>query len=212
MSWIAPALLGAYHGFNPAMGWLFAAALGLQERRVGAVTRALPLIALGHAASVAVVVAFATVAQLLVPLHALRIVGAMLLVGYAIHLIVGRAHPRRVGMRLGARGLVAWSFVMATAHGAGLMLLPFLLGDAGSAMAGPAHAHMAGVEAHAFAAGAGAGIVFGAHTVAMVTAMSAAALAAYRAAGVGILRRFWLDTDLLWSATLAAGGVAVLVA
>ena len=212
MSWIAPALLGAYHGLNPAMGWLFAAALGLQERRAGAVTRALPLIALGHAASVAAVVGLAAVAQLLVPLHALRIVGAMALVGYAVHLVVGRAHPRRVGMRLGARGLVAWSFVMATAHGAGLMLLPFVLGDAGAAMAGHAHAHMAAVEAHALAVSADAGIVLAAHTVAMVCAMSAAALIAYRAAGVGFLRRFWLDTDLLWSAALAAGGVAVLVA
>jgi len=96
MSWTIAALLGGYHGVNPAMGWLFAAALGLQERRAGAVVRALPPIVLGHAASVAVVVAVATTAEQLVPSGLLRNAGAALLLGYAALLLTRRVHPRRV--------------------------------------------------------------------------------------------------------------------
>src|SRR5690348_2465600 len=121
--------LGAFHGLNPAMGWLFAVALGLQEGRRAAVLRALPPIALGHAASVAAVLALLVAARGAAPAAAVRTVSALALVGFgAYKLIAGASHPRWVGMRVGARDLVAWSFLMSSAHGAGLMLLPALLG------------------------------------------------------------------------------------
>ena len=190
--------LGAYHGLNPAMGWLFATALGLQERRASAVVRALPPIVLGHAASVAAVVALAAGAQRVVP------AGAVLLLGYAVLLLVRRpTHPRRAGMRLGAGGLFAWSFVMASSHGAGLMLLPVLLALGGGG-AGPEHAHHGGPAADG-------ALVLGVHTAAMLAAMTAAALLAFRLAGLGFLRRAWINTDAIWSGALAASGVVVLL-
>src|SRR5687768_17210534 len=128
MGWMLIALLGAYHGLNPAMGWLLATALGFQEQRASAVVHALPPIIVGHAASVAVVIAAATLADSFVPAATLRWIGAAVLLGSAALVFRRRAHPRRAGMRLGPGGLVAWSFVMASSHGAGLMLLPALLG------------------------------------------------------------------------------------
>jgi hypothetical protein len=201
MSLTIAALLGAWHGINPAMGWLFAAALGLQERRAGAVVAALPPIVLGHAASVAAVVALAAGAERLVSAMVLRGAGAALLLGYAALLLVRRRHPMRVGMRLGARGLVAWSFVMATAHGAGLMLLPMLVRQHDGAA--PAHGH------HAASSGPALLLV---HTAALLLAMTACALAAFRLSDVRFLRRTWIDTDVLWSGALAASGIVVLVA
>jgi hypothetical protein len=204
MSWTLAALLGTYHGLNPAMGWLFATALGLQERRASAVVQALPPIVLGHAASVAVVVALASGAEQFLPPGALRYAGAALLLGYAALLFGRRVHPRRAGMRLGTGGLFAWSFVMASSHGAGLMLLPVLLAPSGRA----AHAHR-GVAGGGVAADGVA--VLAVHTTAMLLAMAATALLAFRLSGVGFLRRAWIDTDTVWSVALAASGVVVLV-
>jgi hypothetical protein len=198
--WTIVALLGTYHGLNPAMGWLLAAALGLQERRASAVLRALPPIALGHAASVALVLSVVWAAELLIPADILRWIGATVLLGYATLLLVRRTHPRRVGMRLGARGLVAWSFVMALAHGAGLMLLPAVLGS------GAAHAH----GQHGDGSTGLALLVV--HSASMFVTMTALALVAFRLSGVGLLRRVWIDTDAVWAVALATSGIVVLVA
>jgi hypothetical protein len=202
MSWIVPAALGAYHGLNPGMGWLFAVALGLQERRAYAVLRALPPIALGHAASVAIVVAAAAGASVIVPPAALRAAGAILLLGFAALLLARRIHPRWVGMRLGARDLAVWSFVMSSAHGAGLMLLPILVhGAGGESQPAHTHAHTAATDG-AFA--------LAVHTSAMFGAMTAAALLAFHVLGIGFLRRAWVNTDLLWAGALVVSGVVLL--
>jgi hypothetical protein len=202
MSWIVPAALGAYHGLNPGMGWLFAVALGLQERRAAAVLRALPPIALGHAASVAIVVALAAGASVVVPALVLRVAGAVLLFAFAALLLLRRIHPRWVGMRLGARDLTVWSFVMSSAHGAGLMLLPVVVhGSGGAAPAAQPHAH---------AAASAGSAVLAIHTAAMFGAMAAAALLAFHVLGVGFLRRAWLNTDVLWAAALVASAMVLL--
>src|SRR5919107_5903176 len=125
--WLALALLGAYHGLNPAMGWLFAVALGLQERRRGAVLQALPPIALGHGVAVSLAVLVIGGAPIMVPLDVLRYVCAGVLILFGLYKLVRRKHPRWVGMRVGFRDLTAWSFLMSSAHGAGLMLVPVLL-------------------------------------------------------------------------------------
>jgi uncharacterized membrane protein len=115
----ALAALGAFHGLNPAMGWLFAVALGLQERRRGAVLRAIPPIALGHAAAVAIVLLAVAVAQRVVPPLALRLAGGGALLLFGLYKLVRRGrHPRWVGMRVGFRDLATWSFLMSSAHGA----------------------------------------------------------------------------------------------
>jgi hypothetical protein len=172
-AWAALLALGAFHGINPGMGWLFAVALGLQEGRRRAVFRALVPIALGHALSIGVVVLVVGFAQEAIPLEWLRWpigAGLVLFGGYKLFRM---RHPRWVGMKVSFRDLVTWSFLMASAHGAGLMLVPVLLGwsgegggDAGvggEAAGGDAgthahHQHHAGHEAGAAAPdGAGAG-------------------------------------------------------
>src|SRR3712207_6095256 len=109
------------------MGWLFAVALGLQEQRRGAVLQALPPIALWHATAVLLAVLVIGVAQIVVPFEVLRYGSAAILIAFGLYKLVSRRHPRWVGMRVGFKDLTAWSFLMASAHGAGLMLIHILL-------------------------------------------------------------------------------------
>src|SRR5687768_5133112 len=174
MSLVALAALGAFHGINPAMGWLFAVGLGLQDGRRGSVLRALPPIALGHAASVAIVVVAFAAASAVVPERALRVAGGLLVLGAGAYKLARRRHPRWVGMRVGFRDLTLWSFLMSSAHGAGLMLLPVLLH--GAAPTDEHAAHGAALAASLAAAGGGAGLAaFGVHTLALFAVMAAVA-------------------------------------
>ena len=130
--WITLALLGAFHGLNPAMGWLFAVSIGFQERRTSAVIRALGPIALGHALAIAAVAVPVALLQIVLPPRAMMVVGGLALLGYAFYKIATRfRHPRWVGMRITSLELVSWSALMAAAHGAGLMLVPALAGRLG---------------------------------------------------------------------------------
>src|SRR5438874_310568 len=140
--WLLLAALGAYHGLNPAMGWLFAVALGLQERSRSAVLQALLPIAVGHEASVAVIVAVLGVAPAVVSIQLLRGLAGAVLVGFGAWKLVrlGR-HPKWVGFRLSKRELAGWSFLMSSAHGAGLMVMPLLLGLFGLSSAGWGYEH-----------------------------------------------------------------------
>ena len=202
--WLALALLGAYHGVNPAMGWLFAVALGLQERSRRAVVEALVPIAVGHEASVAVVAvvlggAVATVSETLV-----RGAAALLLVGFgAWKLLRPGRHPRWVGFRVSRRELVGWSFLMSSAHGAGLMLMPVLLG---LSRAERAHDHVSRLDVHSGALLQGAAAVL-LHGVAMLFVMGVVAVLVYEKVGLGVLRRAWVNVELVWAAALVSAGV-----
>ena len=210
--WLALALLGAYHGLNPAMGWLFAVALGLQERRRGAVLQALPPIALGHATAVVLAVLVVGVAQIVVPFDVLRYVCAGALILFGLYKLARRRHPRWVGMRVGFRDLTAWSFLMATAHGAGLMLVPVLLRLSSTGQG--AHAYGAHAD-HASMTGSATVLadlaVVGLHTLAMFAVMGAIAIMVYEKLGVMILKRTWFNLDLLWAGALVASGLITLV-
>jgi hypothetical protein len=216
--WLALALLGAYHGLNPAMGWLFAVALGLQERRRGAVLQALPPIALGHAIAISLAALLIGVAQIMVPIDVLRYVCATALILFGLYKLLWRKHPRWVGMQVGFRDLTAWSFLMASAHGAGLMLLPVLIKLSTTMQemehqAHEAHEHW-GHSLHLFftnpVALADVGVV-GVHTTAMFGVMGVVAMVVYEKLGVMILKRTWFNVDLLWAATLVAAGVITLI-
>jgi hypothetical protein len=213
--WLALALLGAYHGLNPAMGWLFAVALGLQERRLAAVLRAFPPIALGHVLAVSAAVLVVGVAQIVVPLDALRYACAGVLILFGLYKLVRRKHPRWVGMRVGFKDLTAWSFLMASAHGAGLMLLPVLL-----KLSSPAEP-MQGMAGHADHAAHAAGpavspailadlAAVGLHTLAMFVVMALVAVVVYEKFDVMILKSAWFNVDLLWAGALVAAGVVTL--
>jgi hypothetical protein len=212
--WLALAALGAYHGLNPAMGWLFAVALGLQERRRGAVLRALPPIALGHAVAISLAVLVVGVAQIVVPLDTLRYVCAGVLILFGLYKLLRRRHPRWVGMRVGFGDLTAWSFLMASAHGAGLMLIPVLLRlSPAEAMQG-GHTH--GSQAHHTATTGSATVLadlaaVGLHTLAMLVVMGAIAIVVFEKLGVMILKRAWFNLDLLWAGALVGAGLITLV-
>jgi len=203
-SWPAFALMGAYHGLNPAMGWLFAVALGFQHRSAGAVVRALPPLALGHAASIAVVVLLLSGAQVFLTPTSVRYGSAALLLGFAAYIIIRRTHLRWVGMRLGFQDLTIWSFLMSSVHGAGLMLVPVLLRDA----AAPASEHF--VHGQAAAAGITGFAAVAVHTVSMYLVMAVLALVVYRTVGLSLLRRAWINLDVVWAGALVIAGVATL--
>jgi hypothetical protein len=203
-AWAALALLGAYHGLNPGMGWLFAVSLGLQERSGAAVARALPPIALGHAVSIGLAVGALAVGRVsLSPLH-LRIVTAGLLFSVGLYKLWRHRHPRWVGMRVGFRDLTIWSFLMATAHGAGLMLLPIFLTSGGEAPHCQAHG------APILATWSGYASAVGLHTGAMLVVAAAIALVVYYKVGLALLRRAWFNLDQIWAAgLLVSGGLAL---
>jgi hypothetical protein len=216
--WLALILLGAYHGLNPAMGWLFAVALGLQEGRREAVVKAFLPIALGHAAAVTLVVAVVLAAQVVVPMGVLRYLGAGALILFGLYKLVVRKHPRWVGMRVGFKDLTVWSFIMASAHGAGLMLVPVLLKLSGTM-------HEMGNRAHEEHEHWGHGLhllltnqaaltdlaAVGVHTLSMFAVMVAVAMVVYEKLGVMILKRTWFNVDLLWAGALIGAGVITLV-
>lgn len=205
-TWGALGVLGAYHGINPAMGWLFAVALGFQERSRRAVLAALPPIALGHGISVALVAALVGGASVVIDPGLLRALGAAALIVFGVYKFLRRSHPRWVGMRVSGRDLVAWSFLMSTAHGAGLMLFPVLVS---TSRAG--HAHGAGALASAPAGVVVATAATLVHTAAMFLVMGATAVLVYDRLGVAFLRRAWLNTDAAWAGALVAAGVITLV-
>jgi uncharacterized membrane protein len=210
--WFALALLGAYHGLNPAMGWLFAVALGLQEQRRGAVLQALPPIALGHAVAISLAVLVIGVAQIMVPLDVLRYVCAGALILFGLYKVVRRGHPRWVGMRVGFGDLTAWSFLMASAHGAGLMLIPVLLGLSSTEHAQESHgAHVDHVATTGSATVLADLAAVGLHTLALFAVMGTIAMVVYEKLGVMILKRTWFNLDLLWAGALVGAGLITLV-
>jgi hypothetical protein len=200
--WLALAGLGAFHGLNPGMGWLFAVALGLHrsDRRIVWLS---PIpIALGHALSVGAVAGAFLWAGLAIDANAVRVGCGLILIGWAAyHWRYGHRHRVRFGMQAGMAALAAWSFLMATAHGAGLMLWPALLplclsGPSGVAGLDPARAAIMGI---------------GLHTLAMLTVTTAVAVAVYQWVGLEILRRAWINLDLVWTLALIAAGVLLLL-
>jgi hypothetical protein len=206
-------LLGAYHGLNPAMGWLFAVALGLQEKTAKAVVNSLMPLGLGHLLSVAVVVGLAQAARFALPLSTIRILAAASLITFGIYKLVRRSHPRWVGMRVNARDLTCWSFLMASAHGAGLMLLPFVLSNSMQAMPAGHEHHMMLASAMPSPSSMTLHWWFPIllHTLGYLTVTAALALVVYYKLGVAILRRAWFNLDLLWIGALLAMGILTLV-
>jgi hypothetical protein len=201
-------LLGAYHGLNPGMGWLFAVALGMQEQKGSAVARSLIPIAVGHAVAIGSVVLTSVVLGMTLPLMVIRYLVAALLVGMGIYCLVRHRHPRWIRMQVGFRDLTVWSFLMASAHGAGLMVVPVLLRsntvEAQSRISGHNHISrtvtpLAGM------------LATGVHTVAYLAVTGLLAWVVYRKLGLALLRKAWLNFDLVWAAALVATGLVTLL-
>ncbi|MGA8185038.1 MAG: hypothetical protein WB819_15525 [Terriglobia bacterium] len=211
-SWVALLLLGAYHGINPGMGWLFAVALGMQEKSSRAVWRSLAPMATGHALAIGVVVFLATLAGMALPLTGLKILVAGILFVLGIYRLVRHRHPRGGGMQVGFRDLTIWSFLMASAHGAGLMVLPVLL-----QFSPVAHAAGANPSMHPMHAGVMGGtttslLAVGVHTAGYLVITGAIAWLVYARLGLTLLRKAWVNLDVIWCfALLATGGFTLLL-
>jgi len=201
MTWeVAAAVvgLGVFHGLNPAMGWLFAVALGLQERAAGrlAVLRALPPVAAGHLVSVAVVAVAFALTESAFATRTVAAGGGALLVGLGMWRLLSARHFRWVGMRLSGWELGTWSFLMSSVHGAGLMLVPVL-------------AHHSPLPASAAVPAALAASLL--HTAAMLVTMAVVALLVVEVLGLAVLRRAWIDVDRIWAIALIGAGAATVL-
>jgi hypothetical protein len=211
-AWLTLAGLGAYHGVNPAMGWLFAVSRGMQERSRRAVLRSLVPIAIGHEMSIALVAALVVGLEVVTDSSTLRMVAAAVLFAFGIFRFVKpRAHFRWTSMRVSDRELTLWSFLMSTAHGAGIMVAPVLIGLQGTIDRSGAKAHdQADLGLLNASLGVGAvGIAL--HVAAMLAVMGVVAIVVYERLGLKVLRTAWLNTDRLWAAAFVLAAFITLL-
>jgi hypothetical protein len=211
--WLTLALLGAYHGINPAMGWVFAVSQGMQHGERRAVVRSLVPIAIGHEASIALVAGVVIFAEEVIDPSALHVGAAAILFAFGIFRFVKpRAHWRWTTMRVSGRELTLWSFLMSTAHGAGIMVAPVLIGLQGiseaSAPVKKADQSDVGMLSHVPLIPSGIGIAL--HVLAMVVVMGLIAIVVYEKLGLEVLRRAWINTDRLWASTFVAAAAVTL--
>ena len=203
--WLAIAGLGIFHGLNPAMGWLFAVALGMHRNSRAAVLTSLGPIVLGHALSVGMVLIAALAFGVFVDHAMLGKLAGLVLIGWAVwHLLYGHKRRVRIGMQAGFAGLAVWSLLMASAHGAGLMLLPVVvpLCLTGAPVGDPMTQGSLGTALAAL----------GVHTGAMLAVIAVVSLIVYEWAGLEFLRRGWINLDYIWSAALVGSGTFLIAA
>jgi hypothetical protein len=207
--WLILIALGAFHGLNPAMGWFFAASLGLYRKSRRVVLISLIPIALGHAAAIGVVVFAVVGLGMAIYTDTFRIVAGVLLIVWGVyHWLYGHHHHFHIGVTTGLLGLGVWSFLMATAHGAGVMLIPVLM-----PLEHAHHAHQAGGHAHHMMAMDSFGLASLAvvvHSLAMLIVTGAIALLVYQSAGFEVLKRSWINLDLAWTIALIGMGAWLL--
>jgi len=211
--WLAVFGLGLFHGVNPAMGWLFAVALGLQEQKRAAVLRALPPIVLGHALSIGIIIAAVLVARISLPHRILKIAAAAILFAFGLYRLFRSRHPNWVGMRVGFGDLTLWSFIMASAHGAGLMLVPFFLTSPDKPNTHHSYSH-SGEHALGFTNFSGPSLLTASvavHTLGYLLMTALVAILVYERLGVGMLRRAWFNIDLVWMVALMLTGAFILL-
>ncbi|MEO0912025.1 MAG: hypothetical protein AAFY59_03420 [Pseudomonadota bacterium] len=195
---------GLYHGLNPGMGWPLAVSAALMERRRVALPVALGALAVGHfIAMTAILLPFSLMVTLVTWERALRIGAGLLVIALGIYLAINRKHPRFLA-RVPPSRLALWSFLAATAHGAGLMLVPIFLGicapgelDGGHKAAGDLMAGNLGTAL----------VVAALHTVAMVAAGALLAVGVYFWLGLKFLSKSWYNLDLVWALSLVLVGV-----
>jgi hypothetical protein len=207
---LAIAALGAYHGANPGMGWLFAVSLGIQDRSRSSVVRALPAIAAGHELSIVVVAVAVSLLGLFADAAALRLGAAAALIAFGLFRFARpRWHPRWTRMRVRGRELALWSFLMSSAHGAGLMVAPLLI--AGTGTSAEAHAHDLAPAGAAHLPLPEIALLVTVHVAAMLAVMGAIALLVYGRFSTRLLRRIWPNLDGLWAAAFVFTGTFALV-
>lgn len=201
--WLAVLASGLYHGLNPAMGWPLAVSSGLMQRRARALAGALLYLAAGHVlAMLAVMMPFAMLAVLLAWQREIQAGASVLVIGFGVWLLIQRRHPRLLA-RIPPSRLALWSFAVAIAHGAGLMLVPVYLGLCRSY--GMDHAHRAAqtlIDANLQMAL----LVSAVHAAAMMAAGGLLAWLVYRYLGLKFVSRSWFNLDTVWAVSLVLVG------
>jgi hypothetical protein len=211
--WLGLFGLGIFHGINPAMGWLFAVALGLQEQKRAAVFRALAPMALGHALSIGIITGAVLLARMSLPHRTLKIAAAAILCGFGLYRLFRAGHGRWVGMRVGFGDLTLWSFIMASAHGAGLMLVPFFVASPERPIArhiGSHHDGAAPLVSGGLATPALWTTSVAVHSLGYFLATLLVAILVYEKLGVSLLRRAWFNVDFVWALALLITGAFIL--
>ena len=198
-SWETLVLLGAFHGINPAMGWLFAVALGMQEGRRQAVWRALLPLGLGHALAIAVTIVLAAILGFVLPRNVLRWAVMIVLVTVGVLFFFRHPHPRWAAMRVSMTDLTLWSFLVGTVHGAGLMVVPLFLRISER---GAPHMHFASNSIWL------AILATTVHAASYLIVTGAIAVVVFEKFGVNFLRKAWINVDLIWAAALVVTGIA----
>jgi hypothetical protein len=208
--WLTVIALGAYHGLNPGMGWPLAVSNGMWAKRDRAVFATLVPLASGHfLAMSAAILPISILLDYLDWSQEVRIVAGAAIAAFGGYKLANRRHPRALA-RLGPKHLTLWSFLIATAHGAGLMLAPVFLGlcNPSDSAALPrihqAHQVIADLMRSGIATSIAVSIV---HTFAMVISGGAIAWIVYRWAGLKILRHAWFNLESVWAASLVTTGV-----
>jgi hypothetical protein len=198
---------GLYHGINPGMGWPLAVSAGLMERNAGALVAALGYLALGHLLAMLIaLLPFALLSMLLTWRWHIQLGAGLLVIGFGVGLLVWRRHPRLL-VRIPPQRLAIWSFAVAMAHGAGLMLVPIYLGicSAGASNDGSAAAS-ALVETNLGMAI----LVSMAHSLAMIVAGGTMAWLVYRHLGLRLVAGSWFNLEAVWASSLViVGGLSL---
>jgi hypothetical protein len=201
--WLAVAASGAYHALSPAMGWPLAVSAALMGRGRRDLFAALGSLAVGHLLAMAgILLPFAMLSALVASQRQIRVGAALIAIGYGLFLLARRRHPRFIA-RIRPGQLTLWSFAVATAHGAGLMLIPIYLGLCEARAPDRAHAAAAGLIRGDLGTAVAVSL---AHTATMVAIGGVLALAVYAWLGLKVLPRTWLNLDALWAASLVAVG------
>ena len=219
LPWVSLLVLGAVHGINPAMGWLFAVARGLQERNRRALWRALAPLAVGHGLAIAAAIAAAATLGRMAPPSMLRWIVAAALLAVGLDGLRRHRHVQLKGMRVSGRELATWSFLMASAHGAGLMVLPFMLGATVPMPAGAVHDHatssLPGAHDAVWASFGGVDAVTIVaplvHTLGYTVTTVVLASVVYERIGVQVLRRGWINFDLIWGVAMVVAAIFALI-
>ncbi|MGO4124816.1 hypothetical protein AB4Z01_10455 [Inquilinus sp. YAF38] len=205
--WLAVVASGLYHGINPGMGWPLAVSAGLMERNPRALVAALGPLTIGHLLAMAVVILpFALLVTLVAWQQPIRIGASLLVIGFGVYRLVNRRHPRALA-RIRPTQLGLWSFAVATAHGAGLMLVPIYLGLCRAAGSDQAAGTLIGGDL-------GMGVLVAVvHSLAMVAAGGAFAWLVYRYLGLKAVAGSWFNLDAIWAGSLIlVGGVSLALA
>jgi hypothetical protein len=199
--WPALFLLGAYQGLNPGMGWLFAVALGMQERRRAAIARALLPMTAGHVLAIAAAIGVARLLGLVVSSEQLKVIAAAALFAFGAYRVLRHRRRQAAAIRVGFLELTLWSFLMSSAHGAGLLAVPVLFGISLGAHSGDAIS--GGTTTYA-------ALAVGVHAAGYLAMAALVAFVVHEMVCLVVPRQAWVNVDLIWAAALVLTAVFTL--